>query len=237
MIKDNGLFNGLEIAKTDFPKQMNYEEAVLACKKLGEGWRLPTIREALEIFDGNTRVLGDFNNETYLTSTFSNSGGLWAYFHSAKTDQHSLENVDFLKGKVRPVRSTDSYKQDCSYLYEIAKLLKQYIHDNKKHNVITQYWEISGAKIVGQYTWFEAVEICKLLGDGWRLPSDAEEVEDISKLVDMYGYYWTEETSGMYGKKNNLEATAGDVDGCFAGSSLFNKKNTSKIMLLRDLDS
>jgi hypothetical protein len=38
-----------DIAEHDFPKEMTYDEAILACSKLGEGWRLPSINEYKEI--------------------------------------------------------------------------------------------------------------------------------------------------------------------------------------------
>jgi len=31
----------LEIAKRNFPNKMTWNEAIMACKELGEGWRLP----------------------------------------------------------------------------------------------------------------------------------------------------------------------------------------------------
>jgi len=38
-----------EIAEHDFQKEMTYDEAVIACSKLGDGWRLPSIDEYEEI--------------------------------------------------------------------------------------------------------------------------------------------------------------------------------------------
>lgn len=227
--------NGYEIYKNDLTNLMNYEEAVSSCEDLGGGWRLPTIREAINIFGNNKMVLGEFNNENYLTSTFSNNGQLWCYVHSENSDQEYLESIDFVNGKVRAIRTINTDKPDISYLVEIATNIKQLLLEKESENITDEYSEISGAKIDGQYTWYEAIEICKLIGDGWRLPIDSDEVESISEVIEMYGYYWTEETSEMYGKDDDSEATASDIDGIFAGSSLFNKNNTGKIILLREI--
>lgn len=39
------LFNGLLVAQFDFPNNMNLFDAKMACKNLGDGWRLPTAAE------------------------------------------------------------------------------------------------------------------------------------------------------------------------------------------------
>ena len=41
----------LQIAQTDFPNQMNWEDAKKACEALGEGWRLPSKDELNSMYD------------------------------------------------------------------------------------------------------------------------------------------------------------------------------------------
>jgi hypothetical protein len=39
----------IKVADQDFPEPMSYAEAILACSKLGDGWRLPDEEETIEI--------------------------------------------------------------------------------------------------------------------------------------------------------------------------------------------
>ena len=51
----------------------------------------------------------------------------------------------------------------------------------------------------------------------------------------MYGHYWTEETSSMFGEDNDDRATSGEIDGGLSNSSLCNKNNTAQIIFVKDL--
>ena len=53
---------------TDDLGEMNWEEAVKACKNLGYGWRLPT-KEELNILYENKDKIGGFANNFYWSST------------------------------------------------------------------------------------------------------------------------------------------------------------------------
>lgn len=46
----------IEITQYEYPKPMSYEEAKAACKKLGNGWRLPSDDELNEILWYNEKV-------------------------------------------------------------------------------------------------------------------------------------------------------------------------------------
>ena len=83
----NTIINGIEIAESDFTDEMTFEDAMIACEKLGDGWRLPTIREAIEIFDKNPYLLGEFNNTSYCTSSLTMGGEVWLHLHSEQKDQ------------------------------------------------------------------------------------------------------------------------------------------------------
>ena len=58
----------LEVAQNDFPKQMNWNEAKIACKRLGSGWRLPT-KEELNTLYLNKDKIGGFADGFYWSST------------------------------------------------------------------------------------------------------------------------------------------------------------------------
>jgi len=47
---------GLEIAQFDFPNLMTLKEAKIACSKLGNGWRLPTIIELNLMYNNRYRI-------------------------------------------------------------------------------------------------------------------------------------------------------------------------------------
>jgi hypothetical protein len=62
------VIKNLEVASHDFPKLMTYNEAVAACAELGDGWRLPTIRE-LNKMRKKTKKLVGFSSSNYWSST------------------------------------------------------------------------------------------------------------------------------------------------------------------------
>jgi hypothetical protein len=81
--------NGLEVS--DNLGYMTWYEAIETCKNLGQGWRLPTIKE-LNMFFENKEEIGDLGNNIHWSSTdydktlawfhiFTN--GLQGYFHKS----------------------------------------------------------------------------------------------------------------------------------------------------------
>jgi hypothetical protein len=66
VIKKTYNLNGLEIAQFDFLNPMTYDEAVKACSKLGDGWRLPTKEEMEKIYE-NKDMLGGFVSPIYVS--------------------------------------------------------------------------------------------------------------------------------------------------------------------------
>jgi len=54
----------LEVAEFDFPEYMLWDDAVIACKALGSGWRLPTKSE-LNLLYKNKGKIGGFAPEGY----------------------------------------------------------------------------------------------------------------------------------------------------------------------------
>jgi hypothetical protein len=64
-------FDKLEITEKDFPKSLTIIEAIMECKKLGDGWRLPTGEEITLLYNKKDQI-GKFAS-LYLTSDFKNS--------------------------------------------------------------------------------------------------------------------------------------------------------------------
>ena len=56
---------------------MNWDEAIVACKKLGTGWRLPT-KDELYMLYKNKEEIGGFAYSTYWSSTEFDSFDAWA---------------------------------------------------------------------------------------------------------------------------------------------------------------
>ena len=55
-------FDNIEIAQFDIPMNMTWEDACAVCDSLGEGWRLPTLKELKEIYKHRERI-GEFITE------------------------------------------------------------------------------------------------------------------------------------------------------------------------------
>ena len=67
----------LEVAQHDFNRDWKYDDAKVACAKLGEGWRLPT-KDELNLLYQNKDKIGGFNvKATYWSSTEYSSSFAW----------------------------------------------------------------------------------------------------------------------------------------------------------------
>ena len=60
--------NDLMIAEHEFPEKMDWDDAMKACKDLGEGWRLPTKQEILMIYQ-NSNEISYYLDDYYWTAT------------------------------------------------------------------------------------------------------------------------------------------------------------------------
>ena len=69
--------NGLEVS--DNLGYMNWHEAIVACKKLGAGWRLPT-KDELNMIYKNREEVGGFANGSYWSSTEGGNFFAWGQF-------------------------------------------------------------------------------------------------------------------------------------------------------------
>lgn len=79
----------------------DWEDANILCKKLGDGWRLPT-REELYVMWLNRRTIGGFTNDYYWSSSENLSDYAWAR-HLRNGDQNSPNKI--LPYHVRAVRT------------------------------------------------------------------------------------------------------------------------------------
>jgi hypothetical protein len=95
---------------------MNWEDANIACKKLGEGWRLPTISELELIDDNDDDLKGFFKNSYYWSSTENEDGKIFVInigsIFTTAVDLRVLGNYRASnkseKYYVRPVRTLNS---------------------------------------------------------------------------------------------------------------------------------
>jgi len=73
--------SNLEIAEHDFPNKMNWNEAIAACAKLGQGWRLPTYEEKNVLYKYIVYVLleNSINKKKaiHLSKVFPRYGEYW----------------------------------------------------------------------------------------------------------------------------------------------------------------
>ena len=73
------ILRNMEIAENTFPAQMNWDNANEFCKKLGPGWRLPSIDELEIMYKNNKKINLD---GVYWSSTESDSSSVWVLgFH------------------------------------------------------------------------------------------------------------------------------------------------------------
>ena len=97
-----------EIYKENLPNYMTWEEAVDACSKLGGGWRLPTLKELIELFVASQKKELEFGNY-----------GCWS---STRYESDLVYSLGFLTGNkyinpktnlnlVRPVRNSKIDKE------------------------------------------------------------------------------------------------------------------------------
>ena len=77
LLESRKSINGLEVS--DDLGCMNWHEAIVACKKLGPGWRLPT-KDELNMLYENKEEIGGFANNFYWSSTEFDNDFAWVQF-------------------------------------------------------------------------------------------------------------------------------------------------------------
>jgi len=102
------MINGktIQIAKQDFPADLNWDDAMNACKDLGDGWRLPSIRE-LEAMHRKIHLnkRGNFKDDRlYWSSSLKGANDAWSLgFGSGKS--YGGDHDDYDKKYTRHVRA------------------------------------------------------------------------------------------------------------------------------------
>jgi len=175
----------LLVAKNNFSKTMNWDDAQKACAKLGNGWRLPT-KDELYILYQKKDEIGGFGD--YYCWTSSEYDPYIAWFQSFKNGAQGSIN----KSKTLNVRAVKGFSMEAS---------------KKNTNIIGSPIKIENLEIAqydfpNKMNWNDAKKACAVLGEGWRLPTK-EELNTMHNNAIVLGgfensYYWSskENTSG-----------------------------------------
>jgi len=95
------IFDNLEVMQEDFSNPMKWNDAMKACRDLGDSWRLPTIDELETLLQNRDRI-GNFNDWFYWSSKEGALNGAWLIsFHDGSRDNYDKERIC----NVRAVRS------------------------------------------------------------------------------------------------------------------------------------
>jgi hypothetical protein len=83
IIKSQIIGNPIEIgnlivAQYDYPQNLDWDSANIACQSLGDGWRLPTKDELNTLYKNKTKI-GGFFKQSYWSSTEYNSQQAWLH--------------------------------------------------------------------------------------------------------------------------------------------------------------
>jgi hypothetical protein len=71
----------LQVALNDFEEKMTWDQAKSACKDLGNGWRLPTIKELKVMYkELHEKGKGNFKDDDYWSSTEDASNGAYSFY-------------------------------------------------------------------------------------------------------------------------------------------------------------
>ena len=100
LLESRKAINGLEVS--DDLGCMNWHEAIIACKKLGAGWRLPT-KDELNVLYENKEDIGGFASDGYWSSTEHVNGNAWEQdFYGGIQNSSNKGEADY----VRAVRAS-----------------------------------------------------------------------------------------------------------------------------------
>ena len=144
----------LEIAQNDFPRMMEWEGAIKACSKLGEGWRIPTESELKILY---------LNKDAFPLKMRK------AYWSSS--------DLDFNYAVTPSFTFDDSGKfAEFEYVYSVraVRINKDYINSIIGSRVIIGNLEISQYDFPEKMNLADAKKACTDLGEGWRLPTKEE---------------------------------------------------------------
>jgi hypothetical protein len=234
--KNEIIINGIYLSKIVLYSNISWNDAKAYVSKLGDGWRLPTSKELIEI-----------NGKGIFKELFSNSSQAndMQDYHTdekycpvwANNEEDSMANyICFCNSR----SGQEGYSETNNKFYFIA------VQEKKLNNIIGKYPSKYPCAKIGQleimrsdlsqmkknilegypdnesfnFTIAEAISSCSKLGDGWRLPTK-EELEIISKNSDSIGNfknngtYWssTEDNSKMAAWVHNVKKNEGFMYG------------------------
>ena len=81
---------------------MNWHEAIVACKSLGPGWRLPT-KDELNMFYENKEEIGGFASSFYWSSTEYDFNNAWGQYFFDGNQVNDSKDFNYY---VRAVRAS-----------------------------------------------------------------------------------------------------------------------------------
>ncbi len=209
----------IEIADNDFPHQMHWKNAMAACQRLGDGWRLPSSDELYYIYF-NTTLKNEFKKGWYWTNEQMDLDKA-SYVDFSGADYHSGGYVfnESELASFRAVRNLNSVERDSLLSLQMTK--KQLAHDDSRSPLetdgneliegpedsykvdpkLTFYFngkniELSEWDFPSVMSWDEAKKACQSLGNKWRLPT-LWELEVIHRefykmgKANLKGVYWS----------------------------------------------
>jgi hypothetical protein len=180
-----------EVADGDFSEKMTWKQANDYCKKLGNGWRLPSIEELWAMETQLHR-----NSKGFFRSSYGNSV-YWADQPDKRYDFYLGTGLYTINGDaqgfshLRLIREIYNKKNEDKFNPKIlnAKGL-QIILKGKK-------LQVADLDFKEAMNWQEALEACKSLGNDWRLPTIKElevidkQLFDIAKSNFRKDNYWS----------------------------------------------
>ena len=97
----------IQVAESDFPDKMTWDQAMSACAGLGNGWRLPNQEELEAMYlQLHKQGKGNFKEVFYWSSLQGNSGSAWVvyFFNGDVYDGYSFGKFHD-RAQVRAVRA------------------------------------------------------------------------------------------------------------------------------------
>ena len=82
----------LEVAQFDFPKYMSWVDAIVSCKALGSGWRLPTKNELNFLYKNKDKISGTAP-ESYWCRTVYDDTDAWCIQFSNGEESHQINTT------------------------------------------------------------------------------------------------------------------------------------------------
>lgn len=122
VIGNSKYIEGLEVAEYDFPKVLKWEDAKIACSRLGVGWRLPTKDELNILFKYRERIGNFFITEDNVNYNRN------LYYSSSEGGIHH----GYIKAWIQDFSNGEQFDGDKLYPYSVRAVRKYKININIK---------------------------------------------------------------------------------------------------------